>query len=362
MIITIHTHMQLIGLWCMSMWDKLGRPNNLHLVELGPGKGTLMYDVMRTTRRDSSRLSAEFHEFQSHIAGVHMIEASPELRKIQMDKLRQESTTSDDDDDAVRTFGNVPVHWHTSFNQIPSDGPILLIAHEFFDALPVHQFQYTERGWCEVVVDVDDDPNSEYHFKFVLAPGKSWASVFLKLVEAPKVEGTRLELSPLGMSNMEQITRRISSEGGAALIIDYGHEDRMGFTLQGIRKHAFVHPLSNPGIVDLSTYVDFGALRDIVSRYMQETPPGVNSERTVVCHGPQTQRNFLLEMGIDARLVSLLKNPNITDQDVEHLTYAYERLTSETDMGTRFKVMAVSEALPNGEQPTGFEICPPLEP
>mmetsp|Transcript_18275 Transcript_18275/g.30276 ORF Transcript_18275/g.30276 Transcript_18275/m.30276 type:complete len:575 (-) Transcript_18275:37-1761(-) len=176
---------ELLGIWMLTTWSQCGKPNPMHIVELGPGRGTLMFDLLRTTKAFPSFLEG---------ASVHLVENSLQMREIQRQRLEveidlsEERSTSEEDDNKNEVMAGekvsgvtkegLRVTWHWGLDSLPQDAPLFCIAHEFFDALPVQQFQHTERGWCEVLVDtnVDDDnddgdgEHNNHHLKFVLAP------------------------------------------------------------------------------------------------------------------------------------------------------------------------------------------------
>jgi len=397
---------ELVGVWAALQYEALGSPETLRVVEFGPGRGTLMADLLRGT--------SKFKKF-SDAMSVHFIEVSPALRKIQAETLRCEDVemTSASAGDGLRVPKNVTrdeemknsgsvnqsstsasakspvgearargtsgingasVSWHDGLESVPS-GPTLVIAHEFFDALPVRQFQRTERGWCEKLVTIDSDlletdagaektatPKPEKvpgrELEMVLSPGPTPASHMLvsrRLKGVPQhiVDGLRLlELSPPSLSLWDRLAERIEQHSGAVLAIDYGEEGPLGDTLEAIKDHKFVHVLDSPGEADLSAYVDFGALRQIID----EKP---NSG--VTCHGPITQQQFLLSLGLIPRLEKLVENAT-SEAQADELIKGCERLVSDSKgdaeakeppgMGVRYKAMClVSRGLP---KPAGF--------
>jgi hypothetical protein len=150
---------EILGIWCVGEFQRLNF-QNFRIVEMGPGNGTLMQDLLKTTTQ-------KFNRFTSSLNSVHMIETSDSFRKIQSEKLQKKT-----EKDKSFTFSNIPIFWNKELQEVPDDLPIIYICHEFFDALPVHQFKYTERGWSEILVDIDEENNENpYHFKISLAPG-----------------------------------------------------------------------------------------------------------------------------------------------------------------------------------------------
>jgi hypothetical protein len=200
-------------------------------------------------------------------------------------------------DEGVSGFGGVPVAWHETLDGVP-DGPTILIAHEFFDAMPVHQFTRTERGWCERLVatrgsvartqsesdEKDEDASGEDALEMVLSPGLTPAGALMiprRLEGMPEdVKGglRQLEISPRTLAIWERVAARVERHGGAALAVDYGEEGPIGDSLQAIKDHAFVPVLRDPGSADLSVYVDFGAMRQVIERRAEGEPSSGESE------------------------------------------------------------------------------------
>jgi SAM-dependent MidA family methyltransferase len=293
---------ELVGLWTAAVWQQIGKPENVRLVELGPGRGTMMFDALRAAK--------VMPEFVAALV-VHLIEMSPALRK------RQEETLK-----SVKE----PILWHNSFDQVP-DGPVIVLANEFFDALPVHQAIKQINGWYERMVGIDGQGN----FTFTIADEP--VPLFEQLVP-PQVRdaplGSLFEWRPDNMAL--EIGRRVMRQGGAALLIDYGHTaTATGDTLQAVSKHGFAEPLSAPGTVDLTAHVDFQALA------LAAESMGVRT------HGPLTQAEFLRNMGIEKRAAAL--KAHASKEKAAEVDVAVARLTGEgrTGMGKLFKVVAFSD-------------------
>eukprot|EP01080_Neovahlkampfia_damariscottae_P000886 gene886-9797_t len=334
---------ELIGIWTYTQWKNLGKPKKFRLVELGPGKGTLMHDIIRT--------SSKYNDFKDSLERIHLIDASPNLMKQQIKKLCDIEISSILDTNQQEIFSSssngCKISWHGSLEDVPNDIPNIIIAHEFFDALPVYQFEYTKRGWSEVLVDFDDSKDSPYHFKYVLAPAPSIALRTLQhLIDEPEEIGKRVELCPAANGVIDEISSRINEKGGSALIIDYGEENNMGFTLRGIKNHKFEFELSSPGNVDLSVMVNFESLKKNLAN------------KNVDVFGSIKQSDFLYQMGIDARMAILLKNPHMNDKTTKNLIDSYEKLTSDEEMGSIFKMICISTK--GSLNPPGFEIIPPI--
>ncbi|KAF6161409.1 hypothetical protein GIB67_009288, partial [Kingdonia uniflora] len=222
--------------------------------------------------------------------------------------------------------------------------PTIIIGHEFYDALPVHQFQRASRGWCEKMVDVADDSS----FRFVLSPQPTPATLYLmkRCKWAAKEELDKLdhiEICPKGMDLTHEIAKRIGCDGGGALIIDYGQNGIVTESLQAIRKHKFVDILDNPGSADLSAYVDFASIRHSAEEASED----------ISIHGPISQSQFLGFLGINFRVEALLQN--CTEEQAESLRNGYWQLVGDGEapfwegpdnktpigMGTRYMAMTI---------------------
>ncbi|KAK3831342.1 MAG: S-adenosyl-L-methionine-dependent methyltransferase [Linnemannia elongata] len=318
---------ELLGIWFLVQWQNIGKPSRVQIVELGPGRGTLMMDMLRAASR--------FKEFRKAISGVHLVEASPGLRKMQRQTLcgiplseEQVGGGSKEGITAAMRPDGLQISWHDVFDDLP-DECSLIVAHEFFDALPIYKFEKTDEGWRELVVDLEEDPASTYHFRFVLAPGPTQAS--RAFAEHPAYDhfktGDRIEISPDSFRVAHDMAKHMSKNGGSALIVDYGKDFIQGDTLRGIHKHKFTHVLTEPGKVDLSADVDFNYLKQA-------------AEELVDCHGSVTQAHLLHSLGIGARLDMLLAKASA--QRREGLISSYHRLVDPKEMGNVYRVMAMT--------------------
>lgn len=301
---------ELLGLWAVTMWDALGRPDPVLLVELGPGRGTLMADALRAARALPAFCSA---------VRLHLVETSPVLRQAQEHTLANSGAS---------------VSWHDSIASLPP-GPALILANEFFDALPVAQFVCTAQGWAERAVGLD----SEDALAFGLLP--PLPGVDAARLPANAAPGDVVETSPDSLRFMHDLAQCIARQGGALLAIDYGYSrSERGATLQALRGHRFVPLLEEFGNADLTAHVDFAALA-LTARTAGALP-----------HGPATQREFLLALGLAERAARLKRNA--TPDQARAIDSALERLTdpTPTGMGALFKVLAVT---PKGfPAPPGF--------
>jgi SAM-dependent MidA family methyltransferase len=286
---------EMLGLWVAMAWMEQGKPQHPLLVELGPGRGTLMADMLRALKAAPDFLKQ---------LDVIMVEASPHLRGIQEQALK---------DTGLR------ITWQSQFDP-PAGRPVFVVANEFFDALPIRQYVKTARGWCERMVTAKDG-----ELTFALAPAPT-PSALIPEDRAAAPDGGVYETAPSGIALAEDIARQVAANGGAALLIDYGY-DRIGFaeTLQAVGGHRFADVLAAPGAHDLSAHVDFTALREAGKR----GGAGV--------HGPISQGALLKALGIEARAQMLAaKNPG----SAEALAEALSRLTAPDRMGTLFKALA----------------------
>jgi SAM-dependent MidA family methyltransferase len=294
---------ELVGLWAAAVWRQMGSPGNLRLVELGPGRGTMMLDILRAAQVVPG--------FRAAVV-VHLVEVSPALER------RQRQTLNGLD---------VPLLWHRSLEEVPA-GPAIVVANEFFDALPVSQAVKQEDGWHERLVGIDAGGG----FVFSLAPAA--LAHFDTTLPAP-VRGAAPDFAVYEWRDHRaayEIARRIVHDGGAALVIDYGHtESECGDTFQAVARHAYANPLEKPGQVDLTAHVDFQALAvaaDSIGASVQ---------------GPLSQRDLLMRLGIGRRAESLkLKAPS--DQAAA-IDGAMARLLDDKPdgMGRMFKAIAFAD-------------------
>ncbi|MFI5011973.1 MAG: class I SAM-dependent methyltransferase [Hyphomicrobiales bacterium] len=301
---------ELIGLWAADCWDRMGRPERFGLVELGPGRGTLMADALR-----AARIVAGFHTALE----VHLVETSEVLRARQRQALAER-------DDSIA----VPVFWHERFDTV-ARGPLIVIANEFFDALPICQYVRTRGGWRERLVGLDDHGALSFGLSARTEPSLGLAAPL----------GAVLEIRPDALTLARDITLRLVEHGGAALVIDYGHvRQGLGDTLQAVRKHGFADPLSEPGETDLTAHVDFATLA-LAAR-----------EAGAVVHGPMPQGAFLRALGIEARAQRL--NDGAKPPQAAAIDAALARLTGDGvgEMGALFKAMAIAD--PSLSSPAGF--------
>eukprot|EP00904_Undaria_pinnatifida_P001683 jgi/Undpi1/11515/HiC_scaffold_30.g13812.m1 len=397
---------EMIGIWCVASWKEKDCPEKCRLVELGPGKGTLMADILRT--------ASSFPDFRKALT-LHMVETSEDLKASQVKKLGATfaATASYSASrgggggggarevvgSAMQLPGGGQVMWHPKLDQVPKGDFTLVIAQEFLDALPVHQFVYTAKGWRERLIDINVpgdgsegtvgeggagagagmgaerekdgdgkiDEAEEADFRFVLSPEETTAvKAFLtkedqkdaKLVmggmrtstpggagtgargkgagakTGPNGEkvGDRLEVSGESILVVKEIAERVAEDGGGALFVDYGEGHALEDSLRCFKGHKEVPVLSSPGEADMTADVNFGLLRRVVG--------GVKGARP---HGPVGQGQFLREMGIGARLTALAEQPSVSEEQGDAMLEGYVRLVDPAQMGTRYKVLGITE-------------------
>jgi NADH dehydrogenase [ubiquinone] 1 alpha subcomplex assembly factor 7 len=290
---------ELIGLWLADLWDRAGRPM-AHYVELGPGRGTLAVDALRAMAKAGLSPS------------IHLVETSPVLR------AQQEA----------RLPGAV---WHDDVTTLPEDAPLLIVANEFFDALPIHQLVRGPDNWHERLIACQDT-------LFLPIRGKAVPDTIVPESLRDAAPGSIIETSPASVAIARALARRIAQQGGAAILIDYGYEGpAIGETLQAVKDHRFANPFDNPGAQDLTAHVDFATLGAIA----------VLAEARVA--GPVAQGDWLQALGIGARAAALMaESPERADE----IEAARLRLIDPGQMGSLFKAMAFTAA--DWPAPAGF--------
>lgn len=308
---------ELVGVWIVSEWIAANRPKQLQIVELGPGKGSLTKDVLRVIGQLKQVMGGAS-------VSVHLVEVSPVLSALQAQTLTVESHVTSEGEEPVYRHGNtadgIEVKWYRRLQDVPR-GFSVIVAQEFFDALPIHKFQKTPRGWREVLVDID--PQRDGRLRFVLSPSATLASSTLVQRDERR---EHVEVSAEAGALLQNISRRISESGGAALIADYGHDGTKTDTFRGFKGHRLHDVLTAPGSADLTADVDFSYLR--------------RCARGVACVGPVSQSDFLRNMGIDARLQVLLRNsPDSASRS--QLLRSYQFLMDPGQMGERFQFFGV---------------------
>jgi NADH dehydrogenase [ubiquinone] 1 alpha subcomplex assembly factor 7 len=296
---------ELIGAWLAERWQALGSPDPVNLAELGPGRGALLADALRATRSVPG-----FHA----ALRLHLVDINETLRAEQAQSLAAYHPT-----------------WHERLDGVP-EGPLLLVANEFFDALPVRQFHKSDAGWRERMVGLDPDGEA---LALALAPGPTpYAPV---LPSGPT--GAEAELSPAALALMAEIATRLVRDAGWALIVDYGRDEPgLGASLQAVRANQLAKILDRPGETDLSAHVDFASLAGAARG------AGAN------VFGPTGQGEFLVRIGIERRAAALKARATAMQQ--QEIDRALARLIAPDQMGTLFRVLAVGDG--RTESPAGF--------
>ncbi len=304
---------EVIGAWLAHNWQLLGAPEEIALVELGAGRGTLMADILRATKHISG-----FHQALS----VHLVEISPTLKQKQWKTLAGKHER---------------IEWHESIDSLP-ELPLLLIANEFFDALPIRQFIRKQDGWHERMIDIEND-----ELVFINSSDATILPISIMPVDSIKEDlGGILAGGMVGKNNEEiietcepaimivrQLSEHIATYGGVALIIDYGYtEGSKGDTLQAIKYHAYHPVLNNIGTADLTAHVDFLALSQAAQ------------SESVNIHGIVPQGAFLMRLGAGERTTTLCQVSSHEQQ--QSLISGLARLADPKEMGELFKVMAIA--------------------
>ncbi len=288
---------ELIAVWIMIVWEGMGRPQKVILAELGPGRGTLMQDVMR-----SAGALPEFRQ-ATH---VHLVETSSTLREAQ--------------GKALRTLCRP--QWHESFTALP-EAPLIVVANEFFDALPTEQYVFQDGSWHKrvLMLDAQDRP--------YFGAGRLAVPPVEIMPDRPPDEGDILEHCPAAADLIEELGKRARSAPCAILITDYGYESRdYGDTLQAVRAHHYVDAIQPPGTADLSTHVNFAELRHAAEL------AGLKPCRLM------TQGEFLTALGLEQRLRRLMTEA--AEEQRAALFLGARRLVDPFQMGSLFKAMAIT--------------------
>ncbi len=292
---------ELIGLWSVSVWQSMGAPRAVTVAELGPGRGSLMADALRAWRAVPAFLD---------VISVALIETSPVMVAAQRSALRE---------------ARVPVSWYATLDELP-DGPLIVLANEFIDALPIRQFIYRDGTWLERLIASDGSGGFCFTEGNRLALGDQASDL---PDEAP--DGSILEMRPAARTLLYELARRASVAPLAVLIIDYGHDEAgFGDTLQAVRGHRFAATLADPGSADLSAHVDFADLKRRASAL------GLKP------YGPVPQGEFLLKLGLGERRNLLLQRA--TPAQAEAIASGASRLVDPKQMGILFKALALTGA------------------
>ncbi|KAH8117956.1 DUF185-domain-containing protein [Phellopilus nigrolimitatus] len=357
---------ELLAVWHLSRWLAAGAPPRIRVVELGPGRGTLAADALRTW--------AQFPACAAAIRELYLVETSPPMRALQRKTLAPLLRTLE----AERGQADV-VRWRDSLEDVAENTHVdaqtftMVLAHEFFDALPVHVLEKCEDGWHEIQITTASDPTSKTIIKnpllislpsplhFARSPAPTPIATLMGGTSprfAALPIGARLEVSPAGFKIARQVAELVNhpeGAGGSALIIDYGKDTAFGNSLRAFRKHKVVDVFELPGHCDLTANVDFAFLKEAIGD-------------AATSHGPIPQRAFLQNMNIEARVAQLTlaarQRKANADADALAVARAARRLVDPAGMGEQYKVLGVTgtgvRALADGEE-TVWPFVPDLK-
>lgn len=291
---------ELVGIWLSDLWIRKGNPNHVQYVELGPGRGTLASDALRAM--------AKF----GYNPSVHFVETSPVLKAKQAELHKNAA-------------------WHDTIGSLPTDGPLMVVANEFFDALSIEQYVSTPAGWRRHMVARERN-------KFIAIPDTQKIENQVSKSSAGLPDGTILESSPASIEILGELSHRVAKQGGVILIIDYGYDrPGTGSTLQAVKDHIPISPFDSPGTSDLTAHVDFHSLGNIAKT------------RLLSVHGPAEQGQWLKALGIDHRAKKLVESD---PKQAKAIQAAHHRLTHIDEMGRLFRVMAARSL--DWPEPEGF--------
>ncbi|KAJ7639431.1 S-adenosyl-L-methionine-dependent methyltransferase [Roridomyces roridus] len=307
---------ELLGVWLMSQWMQ-GPQLPIRIVELGPGRGTLMQDVVRVVARFG----------KDKLKSVHLVETSPTLRALQEARLEPEAGKY-----------NCTLGWHDSIGDIAPSAEeyTMVVAHEFFDALPFHTIQKTEQGWQEILIALAESSEETYpRFRYVLSPQASAASTLLGFSSSRFKDmpvGSRIEVSPIAFKTMHAIGELIQGNSteslGCGLVVDYGADRAFDQSFRAFKKHEIADIFHEPGECDLTVNVDFAYLREAVGDFGPAVPT----------HGPISQAAFLEGMGLSMRVEAAAQR---SEDGGVAIREAAKRLVDPSGMGEEYKVLGI---------------------
>ncbi|MCC7427331.1 MAG: SAM-dependent methyltransferase [Alphaproteobacteria bacterium] len=315
---------ELLGLWAAVVWQAMGRPARVLLVELGPGRGTLIADALRAVGQATPDFAAAL--------SLHLVETSHRLRGVQRQTL-------------ARAAAGARATWHDAIETLPP-GPAILLANELFDALPIRQFQREGDGWAERCVDLDPEAAEDAPgFRFVLRPVAAADMPALGPAHCDAPDGAIVEVNEASRALAAAIAARLAAQVGAALLLDYGPmRSAPGDSLQALRRHAPHPPLADPGEADLTAHVDFEDLATVARAAGGRV------------FGPVPQGRFLLRLGLGERAAALARVASERQRDA--IESGARRLLDPRGMGALFKAMAICHpglAFPPLPAPPGFD-------
>ena len=306
---------ELVAIWSIDCWKKMGEPKKFNIVELGPGTGILMKDFLRVIK--------SYPDFIKKCKTIYLFEISPLLKKIQKKNL------SNLDSKIYKK-----IKWVKNLDHIVKF-PFILVANEFFDALPIKQIQLTKTGWRERMLNYDKKKKNFYI-------SYSNNSTILENFLPKKIESTKIGLIyeiPLNMmSFLENLFTKIKKIKSTCLIIDYAKNKNFGNSLKSIKKQKITNPLKNIGNSDISTHVNFELIKKTSKKF------------NLICQGPTSQKKFLIRLGILHRAQALINNANFRQKKI--LKNGLDFLINENKMGKVFNVISISNK--NINNLTGF--------
>lgn len=309
---------ELLAIWYFIEWTKMGKPIQVQLVELGPGRGTMMVDILRVMK--------QFKPMYDCLS-IHFVEISDKMIELQKKNLGLQQSA----DKYVLPDSTCEVNWYQKVQDVPP-GLSFFLAHEFFDALPVNLFQKVNNKWKETLVNLSE---CKEKLELVMSPGTS--AVGRSFIPS-NYPAELCEVCPDGAVIASHISENIAMHGGCGLFVDYGVGKSDRHSIRAFKDHKLLDSiLECPGDADITANVDFGFLK----RY---------THKDVECYGPITQMSFLMQMGIRERLQALLRNA--TAEQAKNLVSSYEYLVSPDKMGEKFKVMAIGK--PDIGKPSAF--------
>ena len=296
---------ELLGIWSVDCWKKMGKPRKFNIVELGPGSGILMKDFLRVIKLHT--------EFVHNCNQIYLFETSHLLKKIQKRTLLN-----------LDSKISKKIKWIKNLNHI-SEIPFILIANEFFDALPIKQIQLTKLGWRERMLNYD---NKKKNFFISYSNNPTILEKFLPKKEMCKRIGSIYEIPFNMISFLETLFNKIKKIKSACLIIDYAKNRKFGNSIKSIKKHKIIDPLKEIGNSDISSHVNFNLIKKTSKKF------------NLITKGPVSQKNFLISLGILYRAETLIKNANYEQKKV--LKRGLDFLINENKMGKIFNVISLT--------------------
>ncbi|WWC88170.1 uncharacterized protein L201_003075 [Kwoniella dendrophila CBS 6074] len=338
---------ELVAIWFLTRWMESGSPKKVRLVELGPGRGTLMDDILRTL--------FSFPGVSEAVQSIHLVENSEALRNVQGTKLSQRLDRKD-----------VDLNWYTGINEVPEteDTYTFVVAHEFFDAMPINTFEKTDMGWREV--QVDNDPaytpglstqSSKSGLRLSISPSPTPLSTVLPATSprfAKLSKGSRIEVAQDSFKIMRRIGELLGNKGknaasgagaasgGCGVVVDYGGDRSYGQSFRAFKNHKIVDIFDDPGNADLTANVDFA--------YLRESLDSTGSSAL----GPISQSSFLLSLGLQPRLKKLIDSAT-NENRKEDIRKSAQRLIDPLGMGGQYQVMGITSDSDSGKTTTTKE-------